>query len=155
MNLTELEIDECQKVFKDLDEEGVGSIKISDLKVALERIGFIPSEFDYYKMISEIDENNTGQIKFSDFLTIYHKHKMNSSDEEDTDTKDVFVAMGGNTDGTGSVETSKLVDIIKKEFELTIDIESLINEIDKDGSGSIELGELKSLFKTNYTNENL
>lgn len=155
MNLSELEIDECQKVFKDLDEDGVGSIKISDLKVALERIGFIPSEFDYYKMISEIDENNTGLIKFSDFLTIYHKHKMNTSEEEDADTKDVFVAMGGNLDGSGNVETSKLIEIIKKEFELTIDIESFINEIDKDGSGSIDLKELKSLFQTNYSNENL
>ena len=155
MNLSELEIDECQKVFKDLDEEGVGSIKLSDLKVALERIGFIPSEFDFYKMISEIDESNTGQIKFSDFLTIYHKHKLSAGEDEDADAKDVFVALGGNTDGSGNVETSKLVEIIKKEFELTIDIESLINEIDKDGSGSIDLGELRSLFKTNYTNENL
>lgn len=155
MDLTEPEIDECQKVFKDLDEEGVGSIKVSDLKVALERIGFIPSEFDYYKMISEIDENNTGLIKFSDFLTIYQKHKLISNEDEDSDTKDVFVAMGGQPDGSGSVDTMKLVDIIKKEFELTIDIESLINEIDKDHSGEIDLGELRSLFKTNYSNENL
>lgn len=155
MNLTEGEISDCQKAFKEFDEEGIGAIKVADFKSALERIGFIPSEFDYYKMISEIDENNTGMIKFNDFLTIYHKHKMNSNEEEDSDTKDVFVAMGGQPDGSGSIDTSKLVEIIKKEFELTIDIESLINEIDKDQSGEIDLRELRSLFKANYSGENL
>jgi hypothetical protein len=37
-----------------LDEEGIGCIKAADLKLALERIGFIPSENDLYKMISEV-----------------------------------------------------------------------------------------------------
>ena len=37
-----------------MDEEGIGCIKASDLKLALERIGFIPSENDLYKMISEV-----------------------------------------------------------------------------------------------------
>lgn len=155
MNLSEAEIADCQKAFKEFDEEGVGAIKVADFKSALERIGFIPNEFDYYKMISEVDENNTGMIRFSDFLTIYHKHKLSTNEDEDSDTKDVFVAMGGQPDGSGSIDTSKLVEIIKKEFELTIDIENLIDEIDKDHSGEIDLKELRSMFKTNYTNENL
>lgn len=37
-----------------MDEEGIGCIKAADLKLALERIGFIPSENDLYKMISEV-----------------------------------------------------------------------------------------------------
>lgn len=51
--------------------------------------------------------------------------------------------MGGNPDKSGSViklyyiqiSTEKLVQIIKSEFELTIDIESLIRDVDKDNSG--------------------
>lgn len=45
------------------------------MKIALERIGFNPSENELYKMISEVDENNTGLIRFSDFLGIYWKFK--------------------------------------------------------------------------------
>lgn len=96
-----------------------------------------------------------GQIKFSDFLTIYHKHKLASSEDDDSDTKDAFVAMGGNEDGTGKLDASKLVEIVKKEFELTIDIETLIKSIDHDKSGEIEYDEFKSLLKTNYSNENI
>ena len=54
VTLNEDDIDTCQKAFSDLDEEGIGCIKASDLKLALERIGFIPSENDLYKMISEV-----------------------------------------------------------------------------------------------------
>ncbi len=36
---------------------------------------------------------------------------------------------------------------------MTIDIESLIKEIDQDGSGEIEFDEFKSLLKTSYANE--
>jgi len=56
-----------------LDEDNIGAIKVSDFKLALERIGYFPLENELYKMISEIDEGNTGYIKFNDFLQIYLK----------------------------------------------------------------------------------
>ncbi len=62
MELNEQEIEMCQKAFSELDSDNVGSIKVSDLKQALERVNFFPNEFDYYKMISEIDEHNTGKF---------------------------------------------------------------------------------------------
>ena len=40
--------------------------------------------------------------------------------------------MGGKEDKSGIVDAQKLITIIKSEFELTIDIENLILEIDKD-----------------------
>jgi hypothetical protein len=33
-------------------------------------------------------------------------------------------------DGNGCVDASKLIDTVKREFEMTIDIEGLISEID-------------------------
>jgi Ca2+-binding EF-hand superfamily protein len=63
---------------------------------------------------------------------------------------DAFVAMGGNEDTSGNVDAELLIRIIKNEFELTIDIEGLIKEVDTDGSGVIEFGEFKELLKTNY-----
>ena len=43
---------------------------------------------------------------------------------------DAFVSMGGQTDGGGIIDAKKLIEIIKNEFEMTIDIEQLINDID-------------------------
>ena len=54
--------------------------------------------------------------------------------------------MGGDQDGGGCVDAEKLITTIKKEFEMTIDIEALINEVDEDGSGEIEFDEFKELL---------
>ena len=55
--------------------------------------------------------------------------------------------MGGKEDKTGYVNSDNLIDIIKNEFQMTIDIERLIMEIDTDKSGEIEYAEFKSLLQ--------
>ena len=59
---------------------------------------------------------------------------------------DAFVAMGGEPDGDGAINAEKLISTIKIEFEMTIDIEKLIMEIDEDGSGQIEFDEFTALL---------
>ena len=56
------------------------------------------------------------------------------------------MAMGGQPDGDGFIDADKLIHTIKNEFEMTIDIENLILEIDEDGSGEIEFDEFKELL---------
>lgn len=87
---------------------------------------------------------------------LYQKLKYASLQDDDQDMIDAFVAMGGgeNDDSTaGHVDAEKLIQIIKNEFQMTIDIERLIEEIDTDHSGKIEFGEFKDLLKTNYLEE--
>eukprot|EP00335_Anophryoides_haemophila_P000140 CAMPEP_0204820988 /NCGR_PEP_ID=MMETSP1018-20131115/1045_1 /ASSEMBLY_ACC=CAM_ASM_000518 /TAXON_ID=46462 /ORGANISM="Anophryoides haemophila, Strain AH6" /LENGTH=43 /DNA_ID= /DNA_START= /DNA_END= /DNA_ORIENTATION= len=43
--------------------------------------------------------------------------------------------MGGNEDATGHVDASVLIETIKNEFQMTIDIEKLISDVDTDNSG--------------------
>ena len=40
---------------------------------------------------------------------------------------DAFVAMGGNSDKSGTVDANKLIQIIKTDFKMTIDIEVFIS----------------------------
>ena len=54
--------------------------------------------------------------------------------------------MGGEPDGGGCVDANMLIKTIKEDFEMTIDIEKLIEEIDEDGSGEIEFDEFKALL---------
>ena len=54
--------------------------------------------------------------------------------------------MGGEPDGDGCINAEKLIQTIKHEFEMTIDIEKLIEEIDEDGSGQIEFDEFTALL---------
>ena len=66
------------------------------------------------------------------------------SDEDEL--LDAYVAMGGEPDGGGCVDAAKLIMTIKEEFQMTIDIEKLIEQIDEDGSGEIEFDEFKQLL---------
>jgi Ca2+-binding EF-hand superfamily protein len=54
--------------------------------------------------------------------------------------------MGGEPDGDGAINADKLIYTIKEEFQMTIDIEKLIEEIDEDGSGQIEFDEFTALL---------
>jgi len=54
--------------------------------------------------------------------------------------------IGGAPDKSGHVKRETLVKIIKVDFGLTINIEELINDIDKDHSGEIEYEEFKTLL---------
>ena len=56
--------------------------------------------------------------------------------------------MGGLPDKEGFIDAQKLIKIIKEEFEMTIDIEKLIDDIDEDGSGQIEYDEFKNLLSS-------
>lgn len=55
--------------------------------------------------------------------------------EDDQDTLDAYVAIGGPKDKSGHINASILVGIIKEEFQLPINIEKLIEEIDDSGNG--------------------
>jgi Ca2+-binding EF-hand superfamily protein len=56
--------------------------------------------------------------------------------------------MGGQANGEGYIDADKLIRIIKQEFEMTIDIEKLIQDIDEDGSGRIEYDEFRNLLSS-------
>jgi Ca2+-binding EF-hand superfamily protein len=54
-------------------------------------------------MINEVDESNTGKIEFYEFLRIYEKYQ--DSEEDEQDMIDAFVAMGGNADKSGEIDS--------------------------------------------------
>ena len=53
---------------------------------------------------------------------------------------DAFVACGGNSDRSGNVERDRLVKIVKEDFGLTIDIQSLIDKFENE-SGQLSFDE--------------
>ena len=99
-------------------------------------------------MVSEADRKNDGKINFQVFKQIIIEQKKNELVDNEEDTLDAFVSLGGESEGKGNVDAKKLIDIIKHQFEMTIDIEKLIQEIDEDGSGEIEYEEFKSLLNS-------
>ena len=75
------------------------------------------------------------------------RKRENEKGSSESELLDAFIAMGGEEDGEGSIDAELLIQVIKHDFQMTIDIEALIMEIDEDGSGEIEFDEFKALLQ--------
>ena len=119
--------DNCLEAFMAFDEEGSGAIASDQFKLVLEKIGITLSDDQIYKMISDIDPGNSGVIPYSEFkVRIVETEVERIMGSDETELLDAFVAMGGQPDGEGCVDANKLIQTIKEEFQMTIDIEALI-----------------------------
>ena len=140
------EIESCRQAFNTFDKDGSGTIDANELKATLEALGQNPTAEEIFLMISEVDEDNSGEIEFAEFLRCIQNQKAKiAAKADDSETIAAFVALGGSKDQTGSISTEKLCDVVK-DFGLTIDIEKLIHDIDKDGSGQVDYEEFKALL---------
>ena len=144
--------DKCYKAFMDFDKESNGGqIKSDQVVAVLEHMNIKMSEQEMYKIIAEIDPENTGYLQYSAFKAkIADREVQRLMGSDESELLDAFVAMGGEQNGEGCVDAKKLIKTIKEEFQMTIDIEKLINEIDEDGSGEIEFDEFKALLQSDF-----
>lgn len=140
------ENEEIWQCFHQYDIEQQGTMSTEDLKQALEQLGEKVSDTQVFRMISDVDPNNTGTLSFYAFKELVLQKREEAKGTSDADLLDAYVAMGGDQDGGGCVDAEMLIKTIKEEFEMTIDIEALIAEVDEDGSGEIEFDEFKELL---------
>lgn len=134
------------QTFMQFDHDQQGYMRTNDLKQALEHLGERITDTQTFRIISDVDPENTGIISFNMFKDLVLNKRENERGSSDADLLDAFVAMGGEQDGGGCVDADTLIETIKKKFEMTIDIEALIQEVDEDGSGEIEFDEFKELL---------
>ncbi|KAF6263019.1 flagellar outer dynein arm light chain 5 [Scenedesmus sp. NREL 46B-D3] len=144
--LTDEELDLCRKAFNNFDKDGSGTIDVKELKAALGTMNQHPTDEELFVMIHDVDEDNSGEIEFSEFCKVIVKHKAaTAKNGDECDTLDAFVALGGKPDKTGKISTDKLRATIKA-FELTLDIDRLIWEVDLDRSGFVDYAGFKAIL---------
>eukprot|EP00878_Enallax_costatus_P021168 GHUV01022401.1.p1 GENE.GHUV01022401.1~~GHUV01022401.1.p1 ORF type:complete len:153 (+),score=61.32 GHUV01022401.1:679-1137(+) len=140
------ELDLCRKAFNSFDKDGSGTIHVKELKAALSAMNQHPSDEELFVMIHDVDEDNSREIDFQEFCKVILKHKAaTAKDADEADTIDAFVALGGKPDKTGQISTEKLRATIK-EFELTLDIDRLVREVDSNYSGFLDYQEFKKIM---------
>lgn len=89
-------------------------IDASELKATLNAMGQNPTEEEIFQMISQVDDDNSGEIEFAEFLKVIENQKASAAKANDeTDTIEAFVALGGNSDKTGEISTEKLRAVVK------------------------------------------
>jgi Ca2+-binding EF-hand superfamily protein len=136
------------KIFCQFDSEGNGTILCSDIQRALQELGEPISQNDAYRMVAQCDPNNTGYVNFEKFKSFVLDKRQAERGTSDEDMLDAFVSLGGDPDGEGSIDANRLIQIIKNDFQMTIDIEALISKTDKDGSGEIDFEEFCEMMRS-------
>ena len=114
MPLTREEIQTCRDAFDRFDKDGSGSVDLMELKASLNGLGAQPSEEELHMMIQQVDEDGSNEIHFAEFLKIIEAHKARQSgtDQDDADTLEAFVALGGKADKSGGVLLEKISSLI-------------------------------------------
>ncbi len=126
--LTQEETVRCRDAFGLFDKDGSGMIDAWELKEALKAMGQHPTDEEVMQILSGVDGDGNG-IDFVEFLRVIENQKEQAvKATDDSDLLDAFVALGGRADKGGQIETGKLIRIFT-EFELTVDIEKLIEEV--------------------------
>jgi|TARA_B100002052_G_C15445750_1_gene403394 Ca2+-binding EF-hand superfamily protein len=92
----------------------VQQIDALELKATLNAMGQNPTEEEIFQMISQVDDDNSGEIEFAEFLKVIENQKTTAAKANDeTDTIDAFIALGGQPNKTGEISTDKLKEVIK------------------------------------------
>ena len=77
-------------------------------------MGQNPTEEEIFQMISQVDDDYSGEIEFAEFLKVIENQKTTAAKANDeTDTIDAFIALGGQPNKTGEISTDKLKEVIK------------------------------------------
>ena len=107
---------EALKAF-DPDNKLKGQIKTSQLKDFIEYCNFKMDDNEVYLLASELDPTQCGEVDSaalkSEIMSKEIARKIGSSDDE---LLDAYVAMGGEANGGGCVDATKLIKTIKEEF---------------------------------------
>merc|ERR1712025_489542 len=130
----------CLKVCFDLfDTKKQDYLSADDLGEIMRAMGFRPTEEELVDLVAEIDEDGSGQIEFPEFCQLCATFLVEDPDIETMkkELKDAFRIYDKN--GEGFITTETLRELIAPLTEE--ELEGIIEELDEDGSGSMDFDE--------------
>ncbi len=149
-DLTPEEEEKCRQAFEVFDRDHSGYIDTKKMRVVLDSMGYAEraSDRQVQRLIEQADAENYGHLTLGQFKRMISKAKHSRKLQNEEETLDAFVAMGGQEDGSGHIQSQTLIHVIKNDFKMTIDVEQLIRDIDRDGSGQISYDEFRYLLSS-------
>ncbi|CDW75393.1 UNKNOWN [Stylonychia lemnae] len=144
--ISEFEMKKLKECFKKLARNGL--INVEEALVIVKKItedNYFAEE-DIFEILADEEVDQSRRMTEKNFIELIEQIKRKQNQSNEADTLLAYVAMGGDQDRGGYVDAQKLISIIKDDFEMTIDIEKLIDEIDEDKSGKVEYGEFNQLL---------
>lgn len=133
--LTEDEIDEIREAFNLFDTDGTGSIDPSELRAAMQSLGFETKNPTIFQMIADLDDGSGRNIEFEDFLDAI------TAKLGDKETRDGICKIFNlfDDDKTGHISLKNLKRVAKELGETMSEEElrEMIERADSNGDGQI------------------
>ncbi|XP_014102787.1 troponin C [Bactrocera oleae] len=151
--MTEAEYDKEQlrimrNAFKAFDHDERGHIEYNDVQTILEILGQKLDDKAIKALIKEVDKSNSGKLDFSQFCKLAARFV---EVEEDTpalvgELKEAFRVY--DKEGKGYLTVQVLRDILRElDDKLSAsDLDMIIEEIDADGSGTVDFDEFMQVM---------
>jgi len=130
--LTKNDSDFIREQFIFYDKHKTGLLDRFELKLVMDACGYVPVEEKLKAIHEYLDEKKIEKIDINVLmLAISYLKDLELKDEElvDNEYVDAFVALGGEPDRSGTIKKTTLIQIIKMEFELPIDMEDYLQSI--------------------------
>lgn len=112
-----------------------GFIKDFELQVFYPSIGINLEEHKIEQVLKRLEEMNFKKIDENALVQSLHilkEMEMEEPDDSEDEYLDAFVALGGQPNKEGKIEANLLIEIVKDDFELTINMEEYLSSIDSD-----------------------
>ncbi|KAK5644319.1 hypothetical protein RI129_005619 [Pyrocoelia pectoralis] len=138
-----------QQTFVAFDVDKKGYIDIEMIGQILDMLGHQLTSDELQAIVREIDEDGNGELSFEEFAHLSARFLV--EEEEDTEAilkelKDAFRMY--DKEGLGFISTDLLREILKELDEKMTkeDLDQMIEEIDIDGSGTVDWDEFKAMM---------
>merc|ERR1712127_86244 len=141
----------CLKVCFDLfDTKKQEFLSGDDLGDIMRAMGFRPSEEELADLLHEVDEDGSGEIEFGEFCQLCATFLVEDPDIETMkkELKDAFRVY--DKEGQGFITTETFRGLISDLLAPLTDeeLEGIIEELDEDGSGSMDFDEFCEMMMT-------
>ena len=128
-SLEEDEKNKVKEIFELFDKNLDGGVDMKELKFILNSLDIYPNHDELSAMMAEADVANKGYINENDFKYIIAKQKKEYRDKLMKEARDAFIALGGDPDLHTKISTSKIQELLRKEFELSEELEITLKKI--------------------------
>jgi Ca2+-binding EF-hand superfamily protein len=137
-----------KKVWDDVDEDGSGTLDQDELKSVLLRMGRKEEDLDIDEVMRQVDDDGSGDVDFREFTEWFLQMEMNELDGlEDALAKEELIAEVAldMEEARAQREAEEAARLAEEERVRAQDeqLERVWKEVDKDGSGELDAGELK------------
>ncbi|KAL3267698.1 hypothetical protein HHI36_006830 [Cryptolaemus montrouzieri] len=149
LNIDKGQLKMLKEIFNAFDLEKSGNIGVEMIGQILDMLGQQLSQEDLQAIVAEIDADGNGVMSFDEFAQLAARFLI--EEEEDTEAilrelKDAFRLY--DKEGLGYISVDLLREILKElDDKITPkDLDQMIEEIDTDGSGTVDWEEFKAMM---------